>query len=126
MLHWYPAYVFPVFKMLVSPSQMRSSPLICGCGAAVTVTLASAVAVHPLLSVTVRLYEIGTVELWLAAVEPFDHKKVLPAGPTAVATAVCPSQMSRSPEMEAEGRGHDTMFALVVPLQPLAAVTVTE
>ena len=107
------------------PLQITDVPEMLAVGNGFTVTVLVAVAVQPLLFVTVTVYVASAVGLTLMndAVEPLLHKYVPP--PVAVNVVLAPLQITFVPVMLAVGNGFTVTVLVAVAVQPLALVTVT-
>jgi len=122
---------FPVreeeVSVIVEPGQKAEGPVIVGvtgAGAAVT-TLAADVAVQPLASVTVTVYEPVAETVMDCVIAPVDQR--FPVRDEDVRVIVEPGQKADGPEIVGTvGAGLAvTTLARDVAVQPLASVTVT-
>jgi ACT domain-containing protein len=114
-------------RVIVEPAQKEDGPEIVGvtgAGFAVT-TLAADVAVQPLASVTVTVYEPATDTVMDCVVAPVDQR--FPVADEEVSVIVEPVQKDEGPEIVGvTGAGAAvTTLAVDVAVQPLASVTVT-
>ena len=113
------------FKVVEVPAQKRVFPEISTKGKAFATKVRVAVAVQPKASVTVKV-KVPLVFKTKSAVPvcPLDQAYcVNPIG--ADQSAESPAHTLAGPLMEATGAGGTVAFAEVVPVQPLALVTVT-
>jgi len=122
--HKYVLYPEPAFNIVELPEQNVVVPLMDGVGLEITVVVALVLPVHPLALVTVTVKVPAVDTLIEDVVAPVDHRYVLYPEP-AFNIVELPKQNVVVPLMDGVGLELTVVVALVLPVHPLALVTVT-